>query len=134
MKALSIRQPWAWLIVNGYKDIENRSWHSHFSGALIIHSGKKFDRAGYDWVVKNFPEIVLPESFECGGMVGTVLMTGCTPRSESPWFFGEWGFEFSDPKPCTFQAWRGKLGFFDIPGKNDRSQNATGLIITPGRK
>ena len=22
MRALSIRQPWAWLIVNGYKDIE----------------------------------------------------------------------------------------------------------------
>ena len=26
MKALSIRQPWAWLIVNGYKDVENRTW------------------------------------------------------------------------------------------------------------
>jgi hypothetical protein len=26
MSALTIRQPYAWLIVNGYKDIENRSW------------------------------------------------------------------------------------------------------------
>ncbi len=26
MKALSIKQPWAWLICAGYKDIENRSW------------------------------------------------------------------------------------------------------------
>lgn len=26
MKALSIRQPWAWLIANGHKDIENRTW------------------------------------------------------------------------------------------------------------
>lgn len=29
---LSIRQPWAWLIVNGYKDIENRTWPTHFRG------------------------------------------------------------------------------------------------------
>jgi ASCH domain-containing protein len=26
MKALSVRQPWAWLIVNGYKEVENRDW------------------------------------------------------------------------------------------------------------
>jgi hypothetical protein len=26
MKVLVVRQPWAWLIVNGFKDIENRSW------------------------------------------------------------------------------------------------------------
>ena len=30
--ALSIRQPWAWLIVNGYKDIENRDWKTHYRG------------------------------------------------------------------------------------------------------
>jgi hypothetical protein len=28
-KAISICQPWAWLIVNGYKDIENRIWASN---------------------------------------------------------------------------------------------------------
>jgi hypothetical protein len=26
MKALSLMQPWAWLMVNGHKDIENRNW------------------------------------------------------------------------------------------------------------
>lgn len=26
MKALSLKQPWAWLICAGYKDIENRNW------------------------------------------------------------------------------------------------------------
>jgi hypothetical protein len=30
--ALSVRQPWAWLIVNGYKDVENRSWTTHYRG------------------------------------------------------------------------------------------------------
>ena len=30
--ALSIQQPWAWFIVNGYKDVENRTWSTKFRG------------------------------------------------------------------------------------------------------
>ena len=41
MKALSIRQPWAWLIVNGYKDIENRTWSTDFRGRVYVHAGRK---------------------------------------------------------------------------------------------
>lgn len=40
MKALSIRQPWAWLIVHGGKDIENRSWHTKFRGRFLVHAAK----------------------------------------------------------------------------------------------
>ncbi|WP_229215634.1 ASCH domain-containing protein [Duganella sp. CY15W] len=40
MKALSIRQPWAWLIVNGYKDIENRSWSTNVRGKVLVHASK----------------------------------------------------------------------------------------------
>jgi len=36
MKALSIRQPWAWLIVDGYKDIENSTWHTNYRGPALI--------------------------------------------------------------------------------------------------
>lgn len=39
MKALSVRQPWAWLIVNGYKDIENRDWSTQQRGRIWIHTG-----------------------------------------------------------------------------------------------
>lgn len=46
MKALSIRQPWAWLIVAGYKDIENRSWPTNFRGRVYIHASRKFDEVG----------------------------------------------------------------------------------------
>jgi len=41
--ALSIRQPWAWLIVNGWKDIENREWSTRFRGRLLIHAGKQIE-------------------------------------------------------------------------------------------
>jgi hypothetical protein len=38
MKALSIRQPWASLIVAGYKDIENRSWRTSYRGSHRVKS------------------------------------------------------------------------------------------------
>jgi ASCH domain len=38
MRTLSLRQPWAWLVVNGYKDIENRSWRTNHRGPLVIHA------------------------------------------------------------------------------------------------
>ncbi|MCP4687042.1 MAG: ASCH domain-containing protein, partial [Desulfobacterales bacterium] len=68
MKALSIRQPWAWLIANGYKDIENRSWRTSFRGEFLIHAGKKFDGAGWDWAVAE-TNIALPgkKEYELGG-------------------------------------------------------------------
>lgn len=39
LKAISIRQPWAWLIVNGYKDVENRIWFANLRGRVLIHAG-----------------------------------------------------------------------------------------------
>jgi hypothetical protein len=45
MKALSIRQPWAWLILNAGKDIENRDWLTRFRGPFLIHASKGMTRA-----------------------------------------------------------------------------------------
>ena len=43
MKALTIKQPWASLIIHGIKDVENRSWNTKFRGKFLIHSSKTFD-------------------------------------------------------------------------------------------
>jgi hypothetical protein len=40
MLALSIKQPWSWLIVFGHKDIENRSWPTRYRGRFLIHAGR----------------------------------------------------------------------------------------------
>lgn len=45
MLAISIRQPWASLIVSGYKLVENRSWklpQKYFGKDILIHAGMKF--------------------------------------------------------------------------------------------
>lgn len=41
MKALSIKQPWAYLIASGIKDIENRTWKTNFRGRIYIHASAK---------------------------------------------------------------------------------------------
>lgn len=123
MKALSIQQPWSWLIVNGYKDIENRDWYTKGRGKVLIHAGKKIDKDAIWWIKQEFPHIPLPETFETGGIVGIAKITNCVTESESPWFFGKYGFVISEASPLPFQPCKGKLGFFE-----PELQNQTGEI------
>lgn len=118
MKALSIRQPWAWLIVNGYKPIENRSWPTRYRGELLIHAAKGMTRAEYE-DARDLAEhlgitIPQPAALERGGIVGQVTMSGCVDDSPSPWFFGRHGFQLENAKPLPFQPCKGQLGFFDV--------------------
>lgn len=46
MKALTVRQPWAWAIARGGKDIENRTWSAPHRGPLAIHAGSAWDEDG----------------------------------------------------------------------------------------
>jgi hypothetical protein len=112
--ALSIQQPWAWLIVNGYKPVENRTWHTQVRGWIGIHAGKRIDGEGWTWVRRNFPEIPLPDlgALEMGGIVGRACLIDCVERYPSPWFFGPYGFVLVGATSLPFRACRGRLGFF----------------------
>ncbi len=114
MLALSIQQPWAWLIVTGHKDVENRSWPTKIRGKVNVHAGKKFDKDGYEEVKRHFPHIQMPEpnEFERGGLVGQVEITGCVDESESPWFSGPLGFTLENGTLTEFVPYKGQLGFF----------------------
>jgi hypothetical protein len=123
VRALSIRQPWAWLIINAGKDIENRKWFSKYHGPLLIHAGKGMTRAEYDdvaaWLASR-PELAhirLParEHLERGGIVGMVNMYGSVNRSDSSWFFGPNGLVFAGARPLPFTPYKGQLGFFRVP-------------------
>lgn len=111
-RALSIQQPWAWLIVNGFKDVENRDWPTRIRGWVGVHAGKKIDRDGIAFIRERFPQIELPETFETGGIVGRVRIVDCVQDMDSPWFFGDYGFVLADAEPLPFMPCRGALGFF----------------------
>ena len=109
MKALSIMQPWAWLIVAGHKDIENRSWPTRYRGPVLIHAGKKFDGSRDEW---DWPDIARPGGFDMGGIVGQAEIVDCVTASTSRWFQGTYGFVLRNARPLPFRSCRGALGFF----------------------
>lgn len=117
MKALSIRQPWAWLIVNGHKDIENRSWRTKYRGPVLIHAGQTMYRDDYEWAheiaVSQGVTLPFPDDLLRGGIVGVATITDCAEESPSPWFFGPKGFTLADAKPMQFVPLKGKLSFFE---------------------
>jgi hypothetical protein len=41
MKAITVKQPWASIIAEGIKDIENRTWKTNFRGRVLIHAAAK---------------------------------------------------------------------------------------------
>lgn len=114
MRVLSIQQPWAWMIVNGHKPVENRDWPTKVRGDVLIHAGKKIDKEGLAYVRHDHPEIPLPKTFETGGIVGRVNITDCVRKHSHPLFFGPYGFVMADAEPLPFTPLRGQLGFFAV--------------------
>lgn len=124
MKALSIRQPWAWLIANGHKDIENRTWPTQFRGRVLIHASKGMTKAEYedadDFLDYIESDLALPsrEQFERGGIIGVATIVDCVPTAQrkSKWHMeGQFGFLIANAKPLPFVECKGALGFFDVP-------------------
>jgi hypothetical protein len=122
MKALSVRQPWAWLIVEGWKNIENRDWRTTFRGPVLIHAAKGMTKAEHEacrlFVAGFAPQLAkhLPwyQDLRFGGIVGQVTLLDCVTRHPSEWFCGPYGFVLADATPLPFVPCRGQLGFFDV--------------------
>jgi hypothetical protein len=124
MKALSIRQPWASLIVSGGKDIENRDWSTIYRGIVAVHSSAKMAKDDMEsacdlmrtFIAKFSADKFKQDSFPLGAILGTVEIVGCVEESNSPWFYGRYGFvlrnpvAFANPIPC-----RGALSFWNVP-------------------
>jgi hypothetical protein len=118
LKALSIKQPYGWLIFHG-KDIENRSWPTGYRGPLLIHVSLKpialYEEEREEFA-KHSPAIAkaIPrkEQLEYGGIIGIVDVVDCVTRSKSPWYDGDFGFVLRNPRPLPFIPYKGKLGFF----------------------
>ena len=120
MKALSIRQPWAWLIVYCGKDIENRTWRTNVRGTILVHASKGMTRREYDEVrlYSFMPQLPPFEALQRGGIIGTVDIVDCVTDHDSPWFFGPVGFVLRNPRALDFRPCVGQLGFFEVSGEN----------------
>jgi hypothetical protein len=117
--ALSVRQPWAWLIVNNHKPVENRSWPTSFRGRFLVHAGKTRDSEQHELAsaIAGDLGIVIPslDELDVGGLVGWSEIHDCVTECDSPWFVGEYGFLLHNSTPIPFVPFRGMLNFFNVP-------------------
>lgn len=61
MKAITIKQPYASLIANGYKEYEFRTWKTKYRGEVLIHAGKSIDKKA----MKRFEKLNLEYPVGC---------------------------------------------------------------------
>jgi hypothetical protein len=123
MKALSFRQPWAELILQGRKTIDLRTWPTHYRGPLAIHASKTVEAkicAVYD---------IDPASLVRGALVGTVEVVEMAPLDDETWEALRHQHLKPGPFPGDLLGWRltnpqrlaqpipmrGRLGLFNIP-------------------
>ena len=76
MKALTIKEPWATLIIEGYKEYEFRSWKTNYRGKILIHAGKSLEKNQ----AKKFAEYNL--KYSCGEIIGEADLVDCIKVTE----------------------------------------------------
>jgi hypothetical protein len=133
---LSIRQPWAWLIANGFKNIENRDWTTGYRGPLLIHAGKAVDNdcftgkeINFDFFEQFGDEVVdaLPrykKDYDLGCIVGQANLVDVVTDSDSQWVCGKYGFILENALSINPIPYPGKLKLFDVPKDMISNQSA----------
>lgn len=115
---LSIRQPYAWLIVQGLKPVENRTWSTKFRGRVLIHAGTTYSKRDHRDDLETLGKRGYPEDRTelVGGIVGEAVIVDCVREHPSEFFFGPYGFVLERPQAYSkLIPFGGRLGFFGVP-------------------
>ena len=131
LRAISLKQPWAALLVAGVKSVEIRTWATRMRGRVLIHSAKQSDPRPEGWRLINTPELKALATL-CGGLIGVAELTVCVRyrtkeafaeavevhRNAPNWFQpgGLYGFVFQNPHPIVYHACPGRTLFFVVEG------------------
>lgn len=126
MKALTVQQPWASLLLGiapvlsdgtrpTLKNCENRSWSTTYRGNLLIHAGQAFDREA----LKFFYDGQGEERFPRGVILGMVHLDRLVPPHDdarTPWQARDhWKWMVSRPRVFSrYIPWRGQQGIFEV--------------------
>lgn len=130
-KAISIKQPWAYLICAGIKDVENRTWPTKYKGRVYIHASAKpvgqyfsegvFTADQLNYLIQS-KKIDLIEKVQLSAIIGHVDIVNCISKerngkgSDSIWAEPDC-FHWILRNPVLFDKpilnVKGKLSFWD---------------------
>jgi len=110
MLCISVREPWATAIFKLGKDVENRTWRTHYRGRLGIHVCAIAPRLeDLDFLRLRVRDLTLPR----GCIVGYVDLRGITRASRSRWAQEDaWHWLIRNPVRIEPVRWRGLPGLF----------------------
>ena len=133
MKVLSVKQPWAALLVNGIKDIENRTRRTTFRGRILIHASKA-QRSGFiaDFLTEEQAKAVCEAKIEDsdfrkslvrGMIIGSIEIYDCVKNDSSIWAEKNvWNWKVRKPilfkKPIPAKS---KLGLWNFEKEIDEN-------------
>ena len=131
MKAISIKQPWASLIVHGVKGIENRTWkcpNKYIGKRILIHASAKPDKNRLNALTED-QLLMIPATFKRNklyqsAIIGSVKIEVCVQNHPSIWAEkGVYNWVLSDPivYENPIENIKGKLSFweYEIPRDNN---------------
>jgi hypothetical protein len=115
MKALSIRQPWAHLIVKGIKRVENRDWSTLHRGPLLIHAAQQLWQKDSIEQIERRYRVRIPAELFVGAIIGRVDLVDVVTRSDDPFFYGPFGFVLANACELQPVSMPGRQKIFDVP-------------------
>jgi uncharacterized protein (UPF0264 family) len=131
--ALSVKQPWAALLVHGIKTVEVRSWRTGRRGRVLIHAARIPDERPEAW--SRVPADLEQAARQLGGVVGAADLTDCRAYrsleafcadrgrhlNEPSWFRPPllYGFTFSNPAVLPFRPCHGQTRFFQVEAASE---------------
>jgi hypothetical protein len=126
--ALSLKQPWAALVVNGVKTIEVRRWPTARRSRILIHAARIPDSRKEAW--RHVPDALREQAKLQGGIIGAVDLTQCVTYraldefvndqakhlNDPSWFESPpmYGFTFDRPTLLPFRPYAGWFRFFVV--------------------
>lgn len=118
MRALVVKQPWAWAIMSGHKRVENRSWTTKYRGPVAIIAGASRSSLASATRFLSGLGIERPSDLPFGCILGVVNLVDIILPSQSDDPFAEGPFCWMLEQPVKLLRpvpFRGQLGLFRLP-------------------
>lgn len=138
IQCLSVRQPWASLIIAGIKTVENRPYSTPLRGTIAIHASgeeiKQTYRLAQEFVRERGLNVNLPaiEDLPTGVIIGLVDVVDCVKSSNNPWFTGPFGYTLSRPRRGPIKPLQAEQGFSHVSYPHFGNCQCGGAVLRPG--